>query len=63
MRTQEDIQRDMTGVIRELSQRKIINPNALFEDVLKEYPDIKSKWDVLLKEAEEIRSKGLWLFS
>jgi hypothetical protein len=63
MRTQEEIQSDMTEIIVELSKRKVTNPNGPFENALKEHIDIKTKWDALLTEAEKLRSKGLWLFS
>lgn len=50
----------MMTLLRGLSGRKISNEDLPLSEVLKEHPDIKSQWDVLLKEAEELRSKGLW---
>lgn len=60
MRTQEDIQNTMTTLLFGLSKRKVRDPNLPFLEVLNEHPDLKEKWDVLLKEAEELRSKGMW---
>jgi hypothetical protein len=63
MRKQEDIQYDMTNVVVELSQHKIEDPDITFEEAMKKYPIIKEKWDKLLTEAEELRSKGMWVFN
>ena len=60
MRSQQEIQTGMTTLIRGLAARKVSNADLPLPDVLNEHPDIKEQWDVLLKEAEELRSKGLW---
>ena len=63
MRTQEEIQQDMVLTIADLAKYKdVTDPEEGFEKVLTKYPDIKSKWDNLIKEAEELRSKGQWKF-
>lgn len=50
----------MMTLLRGLSGRKVSNEDLSLPEVLNEHPDIKIQWDVLLKEAEELRSKGLW---
>jgi hypothetical protein len=60
MKTQAQIQNTMTTLVFGLSKRKIQDPNASFLDVLNEHPDIKEQWNNLLREAEELRSKGMW---
>lgn len=61
MKTQEQIRNTMTTLLFGLSKRKIKDQNASFLDVLNEHPDIKEQWNIALKEAEELRSKGLWI--
>ena len=60
MKSQQAIQNGMMTLLHGLSGRKISNENLPLSEVLNEHPDIKKQWDVLLKEAEELRSKGLW---
>jgi len=60
MRTQEQIQYDITRFVEELSERKPSDPNITFGEAMKDFPDLKSKWDVLLKEVDEIKAKGMW---
>jgi len=61
MKSQQTIQNDMMTLLRGLSGRKVSNEDLPLSEVLKEHPDIKEQWDVLLKEAEELRSQGLWI--
>ena len=51
----------MTDLISELSKRNVANPNLPITEVLKEHPDLKEQWDFLMKKAEELRSKGMWI--
>ena len=61
MKNQDEIQSSMTFLIKEMSKRNVENKDRPIPEVLKEHPDIKEKWDVLMKEAEELRSAGKWI--
>jgi hypothetical protein len=60
MKSQGAIQAAMTELITELSEREIKDKSLPIIEILKDYPDLKVKWDILMKEAEELRSKGMW---
>jgi hypothetical protein len=61
MRTQSEIQQGMTDLISELSKREVVNKNLSISEVMSEQPDLNEKWEILMKEAEELRSKGYWV--
>ena len=60
MKTQSQIQMELTELIKQLSQLKVKNSNLPISEVVKDYPDIKEKWDVLMADAEALRAKGEW---
>ena len=60
MRTQEKIQSDMTDLIAELSKQKPADSSITVDEAMNSLPDFKSKWNALITEAEELRSKGNW---
>ena len=62
MITQEEIQRSMSTLLFGLSKREVKDTSLPFGEVLNQNPDIKEKWDALMKEAEELRSQGKWMF-
>ena len=62
MMTQDEIQRAMSTLLFGLSKREVKDTSLPFGEVLKQHPDIKAKWDILMKEAEELRSKGQWKY-
>ena len=61
MRTQSEIQHGMTDLISELSKREVSNKNLSISEVMSEQPDLNEKWEILMKEAEELRSTGRWV--
>jgi hypothetical protein len=61
MRTQSEIQQGMTDLISELSKREVVNKNLSISEVMSEQPDLNEKWEILMKEAEELRSMGRWV--
>jgi chorismate mutase len=60
MRTQEEIQTDMTELIRELAKQKPSDSTITLDVAFSFFPDLKSRWNALIAEAEELRSKGFW---
>jgi len=60
MRTQEQIQQDMTVLITELSKQKPADSTITVDEAMNSLPDFKDKWNALITEAEELRSKGFW---
>jgi len=60
MRAQRDIQLDMTNLIQDLAKLKPADPNITINEAMGSLPEFKSKWEVLMAEAEELRSKGVW---
>ena len=60
MRTQEQIQQDMTNLISELSKQKPSDSSITVDEAMNSLPDFKDKWNALITEAEELRSKGFW---
>ena len=60
MRTQEQIQQDMTNLIAELSKQKPADSTITVDEAMNSLPDFKEKWNVLITEAGELRSKGFW---
>jgi flagellin-specific chaperone FliS len=60
MRTQAQIQHELTDLIQELSQKNVSNPQDPINEVVRGFPDIKEKWDKLMAEAEELRASGGW---
>jgi hypothetical protein len=63
MRTQSEIKNAMTILISKMSKREVSDPNLPFIEVINEHPDIKKEWDILMKEAEDLRSKGRWILN
>lgn len=60
MRTQEQIQSDMTDLISELSKQKPADSSITVDEAMNSIPEFKNKWNTLIAEAEELRSKGNW---
>ena len=60
MRTQEQIQQDMTDLIAELSKQKPSDSSITVDEAMGSIPEFKSKWTALITEAEELRTKGNW---
>ncbi len=60
MRTQEQIQYDISELIGELYKRKASDSSVTLGEVISGFPDIKEKWDAIMKEVEELKAKGVW---
>lgn len=60
MRTQEEIQTDMTELIKELAKQKPADSTITLDEAFNSFPDLKLKWNAFKVEAEELRSKGVW---
>ena len=50
----------MTDLIAELSKQKPADSSITVDEAMNSLPDFKSKWNALITEAEELRSKGNW---
>lgn len=61
--TQDEIQRSMSTLLFGLSKREVKDTSLPFAEVLKQHPDIEKKWNILMKEAEELRAQGKWIFN
>lgn len=60
MRTQEQIQYDVSDLIQELAKRKSSDSTITLGEAFNSFPDLKVKWDEILKEVDELKAKGNW---
>jgi len=60
MRAQKEIQLDMTNLIQDLAKQKPADSNITVDEAMSSIPEFKLKWNTLMAEAEELRSKGIW---
>lgn len=60
MKTQEQVQYDIVKLVEELSERRPIDTGTTFGETISGFPDLKSRWDILLKEVDELKANGKW---
>ena len=60
MRTQEQVQFDILRLVETLAERRPLDTGMTFGDTINGFPDLKSRWDSLLKEVDELKAKGAW---
>ena len=60
MRTQEQIQYDVNDLVEELSKRKQPDPAITFGEAVNGFPDLKEKWEAILNDVADLKTKGTW---